>query len=316
MKRVLLTEHLDEEAARWLGERVDLRRVGLDATELDAALAEADGLVIRTYTIVDADLLARAPRLRVVGRAGVGLDNVDLEACRARGVRVVFTPDANTGAVVDYVFALLLDALRPRAPLPAGADAETFHRQRREEVGSELSEHVLGIVGMGRIGRRVASVAAAFGMRVLWNDLLDAAALGLGPDVPGEAVAKERLWREADAITLHVDGRAGNRGLVGAGVLAEIKPSAILLNTARGILVDRAALAEWAIRVAPAGGRAILDVHEPEPPAPDDPLHGLANVRLQAHLASRTAAALGRMSWVVRDVVRVLEGEEPRFAAI
>jgi phosphoglycerate dehydrogenase-like enzyme len=315
VKRVLLTEHLDEDAARWLGERVDLRRVGLDAVELAAELADAEGLVIRTYTRVDETLLARAPRLRVVGRAGVGLDNVDLDACRARGVRVVYTPDANTGAVVDYVFALLLDAVRPRAPLPDRADSETFHRQRREEVGSELSERVLGVVGMGRIGRRVARVGAAFGMPVLWNDLLDEDALRLGADAPGEAVEKDRLWREADVITLHVDGRAGNRGLVDARVLAAVKPSAILLNTARGVLVDRGALADWARRTARSGGRAILDVHEPEPPAPDDPLHGIANVRLQAHLASRTAAALARMSWVVRDVVRVLDGEEPEFAA-
>ncbi|MGH7894898.1 MAG: NAD(P)-dependent oxidoreductase, partial [Candidatus Binatia bacterium] len=295
--------------------RTEVVKAPSSGAELDAALGEADGLVVRTYTMVDDRLLAAAPHLRVVGRAGVGLDNVDLDACRRRGVRVVYTPDANTTAVVDYVFALILDALRPRAPLPERAPAELFHRQRLEEVGRELGGRTLGIVGMGRIGRRVARVADAFGMTVVWNDVLDASALGLGADAPGTAVAKERLWAEADVVTLHVDGRAGNRGLVDTTVLAALKPSCLLLNTARGLLVDRRALADWAKRVAPDGGRAILDVHDPEPPAADDPLWGLANVRLQAHLASRTDAALGRMSWVVRDVVRVLDGEEPESAA-
>lgn len=291
-------------------------RAAASGAELEAALAGAEGLVVRTYTTVDDRLLAASPRLRVVGRAGVGLDNVDLEACRRRGVRVVHTPDANTTAVVDYVFALILDVLRPRAPLPERAPAEVFHRQRREEVGRELGERTLGIVGMGRIGRRVARAAEAFGMTVLWNDVLDARALGLAAGAPGTAVEKARLWAEADIVTLHVDGRAENRGLVNAAVLAALKPSCLLLNTARGVLVERDALASWAGRVAADGGRAILDVHDPEPPAADDPLWGLDNVRLQAHLASRTDAALARMSWVVRDVVRVLDGEPPEFAAV
>ncbi|MGH7805266.1 MAG: NAD(P)-dependent oxidoreductase, partial [Candidatus Binatia bacterium] len=228
---VVLTEHLDEESARWLEGRVRLVHVAHDDPALAAALVDAEGLVIRTYTTVDEAFLSRAPRLRVIGRAGVGLDNVDVPACRARGVEVVYTPDANTAAVVDYVFALVLDAVRPRTPLPLHADAETFHRQRKEVVGRELAEHVLGIVGMGRIGRRVAKVADAFGMRVLWNDVLAPAALALPPGTPGMRVEKETIWREADVVTLHVDGRKQNHALVDAVVLAQLKPSCLLLNT-------------------------------------------------------------------------------------
>ena len=312
---VVLTEHLDDEAARWLAERVQLARVAHDDPALAASLADAEGLVIRTYTIVDEAFLGRAPKLRVIGRAGVGLDNVDVAACRRRGIEVVYTPDANTAAVVDYVFALVLDAIRPRTPLPLRADAETFHRQRKEVVGRELAEHALGIVGMGRIGRRVARVAQAFGMRVLWNDVLSPAELALPPDAPGIAAPKETIWREADVVTLHVDGRPENRRLVDAGVLAMLKPSCLLLNTARGMLVDPDALAAWADRVASAGGRAVIDVHDPEPPSPGSPLWGRANVRMQAHLASRTDAALRRMSWVVRDVDAVLRGQRPEFPA-
>ena len=313
---IVVTERLDDEAARWLEERADVRRVAHDDPNARAAIATADGLVIRTYTIVDDALLASAPRLRVVGRAGVGLDNVDLEACRRRGVRVVYTPDANTSAVVDYVFALVLDSIRPRTPLPPHADAETFHRQRREVVGRELAELVLGIVGMGRIGRRVARVAAAFGMSVLWNDVLDPAALDLPADTPGRSCPKEEIWSRSDVVTLHVDGREENRRLVDAGVLARLKPSCLLLNTARGMLVDPGALAAWARVAAASGGGAVIDVHDPEPPRADSPLWGIDNVRMQAHLASRTDAALHRMSWVVRDVVAVLGGGEPQFAAV
>jgi phosphoglycerate dehydrogenase-like enzyme len=314
--KAVLTEHLDDEAAAWLAERTRLVRVAVDdRPALARELADADALVIRTYTIVDETLLAEAPSLRVVGRAGVGLDNVDLAACRRRGVRVVYTPDANTEAVVEYVFALLLDHFRPRRALETRASAAEFHRRRSEDVGRGLTGLTLGIVGMGRIGRRVARVAHGLAMNVLATDVLSPEELALPADQPGELVPASRLWSESDVITLHADGRRENRGLVGAEVLGRLKPSCVLVNTARGMLVDAAALSEWARRVAAGGGAAILDVHEPEPPPEDYPLWAIPNVRLLPHLASRTERALRNMSWVVRDVVRVLEGGDPEHAA-
>ena len=313
--KVILTEHLDDEAAAWLGERTRLVRCAHDDAGLVDELADAAGLVIRTYTIVDAKLLDAAPNLKVVGRAGVGLDNVDLDACRQRGVRVVYTPDANTQAVVEYVTGLIVDAVRPRATFDAPLDAATFHRHRRTCVGRQLDRLVLGVLGMGRIGRRIAEIAHAIGMRVIYNDLLPRRQLRLGDENPAEFVDKSALWAESDILTLHVDGRPENRRLVTADVLDQLKPTCVMINAARGMLLDADALAEWARRVAGDGGRAILDVHEPEPPDADYPLYGLPNVTLLPHLASRTSTAMANMSWVVRDVVHVLEGAPPTHPA-
>jgi phosphoglycerate dehydrogenase-like enzyme len=132
---------------------------------------------------------------------------------------------------------------------------------------------------------------------------------------PAEFVQPDRLWREADVLTVHVDGRPSNRGLIGAEQLAKLKPGCLFVNTARGMLVETSALAAWARRVEPAGGGAVLDVHAPEPFGSDYPLLNLPNVRLAPHLASRTETAMRNMSWVVRDVVEVLAGRPPQFPA-
>lgn len=315
LPKVILTEHLDDACADWLAERVDLvRQTFEDAAALRSQLAHAEGLVVRTYTIVDDALLDAAPNLRVVARAGVGLDNIDLVACEKRGVRVVYTPDANTQAVVEYVWTLMLDALRPRKYLDEYCAPPTFHRHRKECVGVQLNELTLGILGMGRIGRRVAQVAAAMGVKTIYNDLLTFAELGLPPDTEAEFVDKQTLWSNSDVLTVHVDGRAENRNLIDAGILDQLKATVLLINTSRGFVVDPVALAAWA-RSRP-DAKAILDVHEPEPMPDDYPLWEIANVKLLPHLASRTDPALRNMSWVVRDVVRVLHGDEPQWPAV
>src|SRR6185312_13768213 len=141
----------------------------------DAALATADGMVVRTYTKVNAVLLAKAPRLRVVGRGGVGLENIDVAACRARGVQVVYTPDANTIAVGDFVFGYALQLLRPWAPFRDRVyEPKEFKHVRDTQRGVGLDALTSGILGMGRIGRRVGHIAAnGFGMKVIYNDILD-----------------------------------------------------------------------------------------------------------------------------------------------
>jgi len=279
------------------------------------ALRIANGLVVRTYTRVDKPLLEGAPELRVVARAGVGLDNIDLDACRERGIAVVHTPDANTSAVVEHVFANMLDAVRPRAtvdPTNPLADSNQWKLARDAAVTPrELSECALGILGMGRIGTRVARVAAAFGMGVRYHDLREIEERDRHGAQP---VDLKSLFSLSDLVTLHVDGRPDNRGLIGASELAWLKPGAVLINTSRGFVAPPEPLAQWLGRDPSA--QAFIDVHEPEPFGPDYPLLARPNAHLTPHTASATRSAKVRMSWVVRDVCRVLDGETPRHRAV
>lgn len=312
--KVLITERLDEVCAAWLAERAEVVWVKHDdAGAMARELPTADGMVVRTYTQVDRDLLGKAPQLKVVGRAGVGLDNFDLPACAAAGVQVVYTPDANTQAVVEYVTGLMLDHVRPRTPLPPGSGAEAFHALRNTEVGTQLEEMTLGLLGFGRIGKRLGAVAHAIGMNLLVCDLLPEAELRKAVDYPFDYVDHAKLYAGSDVVSIHVDGRPENRGLVDAAALAGMRGHVLLINAARGMLLDHAALAEWA--EGNPGATALLDVHDPEPPPEDSPLHGLSNVTLLPHLASRTGTALKNMSWVVRDVAAVLAGDPPTYPA-
>ncbi|MEM7627686.1 MAG: NAD(P)-dependent oxidoreductase [Planctomycetota bacterium] len=312
--KVLITERLDDDCAVWLAERAEVEWVAHDDPDAMAgALPEAEGMVVRTYTQVDAAMLAQAPKLRVVGRAGVGLDNFDLPACAAAGVEVVYTPDANTQAVVEYVTGLMLDHVRPRAALPAGATAEAFHALRQTEVGTQLDEMTLGILGFGRIGKRLGAVAHAVGMNLKVCDLLPEAELRQAVDFPFDCVTHDELYAGSDILSIHVDGRLENREMIDAAALAAMRDEVLLINAARGMLVDHEALVAWA--ADRSGVRVLLDVHHPEPPAADSPLHGSANITLLPHLASRTAMALKNMSWVVRDVAGVLAGDPPCYPA-
>lgn len=308
---VIVTETLDESPASWLSERCRVEFAGPESRRLSELSADAEALVIRTYTRVDEALLDRLPRLRVVGRAGVGLDNIDLAACRRRGIAVVHTPEANTQAVVEYVTALLCDALRPRLVLPNPVSVERWHELRREVVAERQMDTLsLGILGFGRVGRRVAEVARAIGFRVRFNDLRTIAE---SDRVGAEPVELETLFAESDVISLHIDGRPSNRRFVDRRLISLLKPNVTLLNTCRGMVIDPEALAAHLRRHA--GSQALLDVHEPEPPPPDSPLWNLPNAHLLPHLASRTRQATENMSWVVRDVVEVLEGRPPRWPA-
>lgn len=308
---VAVTEPLTPESLRWLRERVSVTEAAPGDPAFEAMAGSLEGLVVRTLTRVDRPLLERLPRLRVVARAGVGLDNIDLPACRQRGIQVVHTPDANTQAVVEYVLCLLCDALRPRLFLERPVDTQGWERIRTEVCGErQMDELTLGILGFGRIGSRVAQVARAIGFRVLYNDLLTfAPSLRHG----AEPVSADDLFARSDVITLHIDGRPGNRRFVNASLIKHMRPEALLLNTCRGFVLDHEALADF-LRVNP-GAQALLDVHEPEPFTAEHPLLGMRNAHLAPHLASRTRSAMDRMSWVVRDAVAVLEGRKPEFAA-
>ncbi|MGH7243104.1 MAG: NAD(P)-dependent oxidoreductase [Phycisphaerales bacterium] len=308
---VIQTEDLDTAPAAWLAERCEVVRCGASDESFYTLLAAAEALVVRTYTRVDDAMLAKGPKLKVVGRAGVGLDNVDLEACRARGVRVVSTPDANTQAVVEFVWALIFDALRPRLFLSEALEKAHWSEVRRElRAERQINELTLGIYGLGRIGKRMAAVGNALGMSVIFHDLLE---------IPAEVrpgarpVSRDELLGSADILTVHVDGRPSNRGLIDASAFAQMKNDVLLINAARGFLIDNKSCAAFFGNNLDA--MALLDVHEPEPFGSNYPLLGLPNVHLSPHLAAATATAQENMSWVVRDVWRVLNGENPTHGA-
>ena len=307
----VVTEHLSDEATEWLEGRCEVLRASVGDPRFAEAAPAIEALVVRTYTHVDDRLLACLPRLKVVGRAGVGIDNIDVAACRARGVQVVSTPDANTQAVVEYVVCLLCDALRPRLFLDEAVSKQEWDELRQDVVGLwQMDELVLGILGFGRIGRRVAEVARAIGFTVVYNDLDEIAAEARRG---AEPVSVTRLFAESDVITVHIDGRASNKRFVGRELISLMRPDAILINTSRGCVVDTESLADW-LRVNPAAA-ALLDVHDPEPITDANPLLPLPNAHLAPHLASRTMTAMDNMSWVVRDVVAVLEGRKPKWPA-
>jgi D-3-phosphoglycerate dehydrogenase len=308
---VVQAEDLDPAAAAWLRESCDLEVCHFSEPRFDSLLAKADALVVRTYTRVNSTLLDKAPRLKVVGRAGVGLDRIDVDECRRRGIEVVHTPDANTQAVAEYVFAMLLDALRPRTTLKEPISPPRWNELRREKLAiNQLSELALGILGLGRVGSRVAKVAAGFGMEVMYNDLIEIPEprrFGARP------VELPELLRRSDILSVHVDARPENRALISSGLLAQLRPTVVVVNTSRGFVVDAAALAEF-LRTH-TGAKALIDVHDPEPFEQSYPLLGLSNAVLSPHLAASTATAHVNMSWVVKDVRRVLNGEKPQHPA-
>lgn len=309
---VLVTEGSDATPLTWLKENARVIEASPETAEFEAALPEVVGMVVRTYTKVNSALLARCPKLKVVGRGGVGIENIDVKACRAHGVEVVYTPDANTLAVGDFVFGYALQLLRPWAFFKDRVyAAKEFKAIRNTQRGVQLNELTLGILGMGRVGRRVGSIGAnGFGMRVIYHDLLDVQSQLTFPATPVEL---HTLFREADIVSLHVDMKPGNENLVGHTLLSLMKPTAILINTCRGEVLDDHALAN-AIRDQKIAGAAI-DVFDPEPPTADYPLLGFDNVLLTPHMAARTHTAIENMSWVVRDVVNVINGQPPRCPA-
>lgn len=309
---VLVTEGSAPAPLAWLKDRARVVEAAAGTAEFDAALPETVGMVVRTYTRVDAALLARMPKLKVVGRGGVGLENIDVPACRARNVEVVYTPDANTIAVGDLVFGAMVRLVRPWAEFNAIAyPAAEFKRLRNALRGRQLNELTLGVLGMGRVGRRVGAIGAnGFGMRVIYHDV---APVDARVAFPAQRVSPDALYASADVLTIHTDMRPGNEKLVGEREIALMKPGSILINHARGELLDIDALAR-ALRSGHLAGAA-LDVFDPEPPASDFPLLGMPNVVLTPHMAARTETAIDNMSWVVRDVLGVCEGGPPENPA-
>jgi D-3-phosphoglycerate dehydrogenase / 2-oxoglutarate reductase len=269
-------------------EVVDL--AGATREALLAALADAEALLVRSATAVDADLFAAAPKLSVVARAGVGVDNVDVAAASARGVLVLNSPTGNVVSAVEHTFAVLLALLR-RVP-EAAASMAAGKWEKSKFVGTELAGKTVGIVGLGQVGSRVAARARAFEARVLGHDPYLPVEKAREMGVP--LVALGELLAQSDVVTLHSTAVGKGKPLLGEPEFAAMKRGAVLVNVARGSLVDRAAL-----HAALTGGHlagAALDVFEPEPPDPADPLLRLPNVVATPHLGASTVEAQERVS--------------------
>ncbi len=304
---IVVTEGLEQTPFTWLREHAQVVEVSYkQPDQLRAALQNADALIVKTYTIVTDEMLSHGPKLKVVGRAGVGLDNIDQEACRRRGIAVLSTPTANTRAVCEYVFNVLFALTRPIVNLKAPISEDEFHHIRKITRGFELCGKTMGILGMGRIGRGVGKIAWAMEMNVLYNDLVD---VSMHIDYPAKSVAKPELYEKADILTVHVNHQPDNLNyhLIDAAVFSRMKPTAYFRNTSRGEVVDANDLAA-ALKTNRIAG-ACIDVHDPEPPPPDYPLWGCPNLYFAPHLASRTTGAVDRMSWVARDVVEFLRSK-------
>lgn len=306
MYHILIADKLGETGLAQLAAAPDVtfdEETSLDKEALLAAIPGYDALIVRSGTQVDADVLAAATRLKVVGRAGAGLDNIDLDAAAIHGVRVVHTPGANTVATAEHTLALILALSRHVVPAHNSLAAGRWERGRF--VGTELYGKTLGIVGFGRVGRLVAGRARAFGMPVL------AYQPQLKPEVAAthrvEAVALDRLLARADFVTLHAAVTPETIRMINAETIAQMKDGAFLINAARGALVDEAAL-----RAALESGKlkgAALDVFANEPPGPDHPLLSLENVVHTPHLGASTAEAQSNVATqVVEQVLDVLRG--------
>jgi len=299
---IVITEFMDAAAVARLSERFALHNdPGLaDAPERIAPLlAEARALIVRNRTQVGAALLEAAPRLACIGRLGVGLDNIDLEAARARGVAVFPATGANDLAVAEYVIAAALLLLRGAYGRSAEVAAGAWPREA--SIGREAAGRQIGLVGFGGTAREVAKRARALGMRVVAHDPL------LGPDDPAWGLAERAellpLLEGSDMVSLHVPLTKGTRNLIDAAALAAMRQDAVLVNAARGGVVDEAALAD-ALRAGRLAGAA-LDVFAVEPLTAEAGARfaGLPNVLLTPHIAGVTVESNVRVSALIADRV-------------
>jgi D-3-phosphoglycerate dehydrogenase len=300
MYKVLVTDTIAESGLDILRAADDVEldyRAGLKGPELLAAVAQSDALMTRSGTAVTPELVNAGTRLRIVGRAGVGLDNVDVEACTARGILVINAPTANIMSATEHTMAMLL-ALCRNIP-EAHASVKRGEWTRAKFLGTELDGKTLGIIGLGRIGSRVTIRARGFGMRVIAFDpyIADSAYEKVG----AAKVSFEQLLAQADIITVHTPATDETRGMIGAAELAKMKDGVIVLNIARGGIYDEQALAD-ALNSGKVAGAAI-DVYVEEPPGKDHPLLNAKNIILSPHIGANTIEAQDRVAVQTSEMV-------------
>ncbi len=302
--KVVIAEPISDAGIKALEEACDVDlAIDVPRSDLIGRLGNAEGLVVRSATEVDADLIGAAPSLRVIGRAGIGVDNIDVDAATTAGVMVVNAPQANTISAAEHTMALLLAQARRVAE--ADASVRAGHWERKALKGVELHGKTLGLIGLGRIGSLVAERAAAFGMRVIASDPY------IGPErarrLGVELANLDQLYREADFISIHVPRTPETERLIDARAFDKMKPGVRIVNTSRGGVVDEKALAE-AIQSGRVAGAA-LDVFSEEPPA-DSALFSLPSVVMTPHLGASTGEAQDRAGTTVAEAVAAaLRGE-------
>ncbi len=302
---ILLLESLHAEAEALLATAGTLLRAA-DPNEPPAELAKVRAILTRGRGRITEALLARCPALQVIARAGAGLDNLDTAAAARRKIPVIFAPGANTNTVAEHTLGLMLDLARGLSRDARSVAAGRWEDRARYK-GDELCGLTLGIVGFGSIGRRVAMLATAFDMRVVVAAHPTRIEDGSGP----ERMALRDLLATSDVVSLHVPLTNATRNLLGAAQFAAMKRGALLINTARGALIDMAALRAALASGALGGfGADVLDV---EPPPGDEALLKMENVLLTPHVASLTAATYRTLCrTTTENVVRVLRGETPQ----
>lgn len=310
MARVLVTETIATpglDLLRDAGHDVDIQQ-GLSPEQLKEAIAEADALIIRSATKVNADVLNAASRLKVVGRAGIGLDNVDVPTATTRGVMVVNAPESNILSAAEHTLALLLAQARNIPQSHAALKRGRWERSKWE--GVELQGKTLGVVGLGRVGSLVVPRAQAFGMRVIAFDPFVSEERARGLNV--ELVDLDQLMHLADFICVHLPKTPETTGLIGAEQLAKARPNLRIINTARGGIVDEEALAQAVANGTIAG--AALDVFTQEPMT-ESPLFEQDNIVVTPHLGASTAEAQDKAGITIAEqVVLALNNDFVPFA--
>lgn len=301
---VLIADKLAQSTVAALGDQVEVRWVdGPDREKLLAAVPEADALLVRSATTVDAEVLKAAPKLKIVARAGVGLDNVDVKAATEQGVLVVNAPTSNIHSAAEHALALLLSAARQ---IPAADATLREHEWKRSSFsGTEIFGKTVGVVGLGRIGQLVAQRLAAFEAKIVAYDPYVSAARAAQLGI--ELLSLDELLGRADFISVHLPKTPETAGLIDKDALAKTKPGVIIVNAARGGLVDEAALADAISsgQVRAAG----LDVYSKEP-CTDSPLFELPQVVVTPHLGASTEEAQDRAGTDVAASVKLaLAGE-------
>lgn len=281
-----------------------------DTRQLKEAAAEARALIVRNQTQVNGALLEELREIRIIGRLGVGLDNIDLTAAASRGIPVVSAKNANAISVAEYVLAAILTLSRPL--LAASSDVKKGSWDRKRFGGTEIQGKTLGLIGIGEIGHRTGIKAKALGLNVIGSDPR-LTPNDIAPDVTGiTLLPQEEVLRQADFVSLHVPLLPSTRNLIDEAALATMKGTAYLINTSRGGVVNEAALAEALAQHTIAG--AVLDVLETEPPKAGNPLFLLPNCILTPHVAGAAEEALNRTALLIAaEVLREIQGEPSKY---
>lgn len=298
--KILISDKIDESAfSLFKDNKIDYDyspEITLD--ELKDKIDNYDALIVRSRTKVTKDIIDKGKNLKVIGRAGMGVDNIDVDTCKSKGIIVVNAPDANSQAVAEHAVGLILSLLR-HYPKAFSSVREGLWL-KKELGGSELCGKTVGILGFGHIGKKVEKLVRAFGAHPLIFSK------------SYQTVEFKELFEKSDIVSVHLSLNKDTKGCVIKWLLGLMKPSAILVNTSRGEIVDEKALYKALVDKKIAG--AALDVYSQEPLPVDSPFRKLDNCLLTPHIGAATKEALKRASMTVaEDIVRVLKGKRPKL---